>query len=241
MPSSIAAPHSHQRYFGRRPSRSLWTMLAACAAGASLGCALIIVLLWPRWPSADVAPDAPAIPVIVAGATFNVPPAAIRVPVQRRSGTHERLDLYFLWPSLNPPDRQSKLSVGERTRLWDRIFVTIVPAEGALTPGDRLRTIYPRYASEQAPEAPEGLRAMRFGDGTPYQGEDLFFDANEPERFIARCTRGQRGELGGTCFVDKQIGRATVTIRFARDWLSNWRDVLANAERLIAGLRPSVR
>lgn len=213
-------------------------MLAVCGLGAFLALALIIVLMWPRWPSGDVAHDAPAIPILVGGVTFNVSPAAIRVPVQRRPGTQERLDLHFLLPSLSPPHRSSKLMATERPRLADRLFVTIVPAEGALAAAERLRTIYPRYASENPPDAPDGLRAMRFGDGTPYQGEDLFFDEKEPERFIARCTREGRGGLGGTCFVEKQIGQATVTIRFTRDWLRGWRDLLAKIEQLIATIRP---
>ena len=40
--------------------------------------------------------------------TFNVPPAAIRVPVQRRPGAHERVDLAFVWPSLEPPNATAK-------------------------------------------------------------------------------------------------------------------------------------
>src|SRR5712664_3919995 len=65
-------------------------------------------VLWPRWPGATVAPDAPALPITIAGVAFNVPPAAIRVPVQRRPGAHERVDLAFLWPSLAPPDPNAK-------------------------------------------------------------------------------------------------------------------------------------
>src|SRR5258707_7660973 len=59
-------------------------------------------VLWPRWPTPRL--DAPALPITVAGVAFNLPPAAIRVPVQRRPGTQERVDLAFLWPSLEPPD-----------------------------------------------------------------------------------------------------------------------------------------
>ena len=56
------------------------------------------------------APDAPSLPITVAGVAFNVPPAAIRIPVQRRPGAHERVDLAFLWPSLEPPDPHAKVA-----------------------------------------------------------------------------------------------------------------------------------
>src|SRR3954469_6516548 len=75
--------------------------------------ALVAVMLWPRWPGSAVAPDAPALPITVGGVLFNVPPAAIRLPLQRYSGPQERLDLAFLWPSLQPPDPNTKLAPTE--------------------------------------------------------------------------------------------------------------------------------
>src|SRR4051812_40276249 len=68
-------------------------------------------VLWPRWPGAEVDPSAPALPVVIAGVTFNVPPASVRVPVQRRPGSHDRIDLAFLWPSLQPAGGKVKASV----------------------------------------------------------------------------------------------------------------------------------
>ncbi len=58
-------------------------------------------MLWPRWPDAPVALDAPSLPIVVAGAVFNIEPAAIRMNVQRRPGTQERVDLAYLWPCLD--------------------------------------------------------------------------------------------------------------------------------------------
>src|SRR5205823_7086800 len=85
----------------RRPGpRPLVLPLIVFAAVALLALAYVAYVLWPRWPGAAADPNAPAIPIIVAGLTFNVPPAAIRAPVQRRPGAHERIDLAFLWPTL---------------------------------------------------------------------------------------------------------------------------------------------
>ena len=54
------------------------------------GAGIVAFLLWPR--SVPVAPDAPSLPnlITVGGVLFNVPPAAIRVPLQRRPGAHGR-------------------------------------------------------------------------------------------------------------------------------------------------------
>src|SRR5262252_1026411 len=52
----------------------------------------------------DAAPAAaPPLPIVVAGIVFNVPPAAIRIPLQRRARRQERIDLAYHWPELEPP------------------------------------------------------------------------------------------------------------------------------------------
>src|SRR5215471_15614302 len=95
----------------KRHGRSLLLLpLAVFAAVACIAAAYIGYVLWPRWPGPPIGPDAPALPITVAGVTFNLPPAAIRVPVQRRPGAQDRVDLAFLWPSLTPPDPSAKPS-----------------------------------------------------------------------------------------------------------------------------------
>jgi len=66
-----------------------FTLLVAAVAAAA---ALISYLLWPSDP---VALDVPALPITVGGVLFEIPPAAIRVKLQRHAGQHERLDLVF--------------------------------------------------------------------------------------------------------------------------------------------------
>src|ERR1044071_1647047 len=78
-------------------------LLAAGGVGA-----FVAYLLWPTWPNTPIAADAPPLPITVAGVLFNIPPAAIRSKVLRHPGTHERVDLAFLWPSLTPPPADAK-------------------------------------------------------------------------------------------------------------------------------------
>ncbi len=204
--------------------------------------ALIAYVLWPRWPGAAVSPDAPAVPITIAGVAFNVPPAAIRVPVQRRPGAHERVDLAFLWPSLAPPDPNAKPpapaagTVPAPTHTFERIFMTIAGAGDTLPPADRVVTIYPRYAASEAVPGPGGLAVLAFREGTPYQGEDLIYDATAPG-FLVRCTRNGAGPTPGTCLYERRIGAADIVVRFPRDWLGDWRAVADKIDRLIAGLQ----
>ncbi len=200
-------------------------------------------VLWPRWPGPPVGPDAPALPITVAGASFNLPPAAIRVPVQRRPGAQERVDLAFLWPSLEPPDAGAKPPAPAPGTLaapmhpFDRVFMTISAAGDTLPPSERVMTIYPRYTTSDAVLGPGGLNVLAFREGTPYQGEDLIYDAAVPS-FVARCTRNGAGPTPGICLYERRIGAADIVVRFPRDWLADWHAVAAGIDRLIAKLQP---
>jgi hypothetical protein len=217
---------------GHRPRGLILLAVAVMVAMAIGGAAYVAYVLWPRWPAA-VGLDAPALPITIGGVTFNVPPAAIRVPVQRRPGVQERIDLAFVWPSLQPPEPAAKATSGSAKPL-DRLFVTIAASE-AMPPLERIKTIYPRYAAKEPESGPQGLAVLPFRTDTPYQGEDLIYDAEVPQRFLLRCSRG-KPLTPGVCLHEQRIGSADVTVRFPRDWLEHWRDVAAGIERLVASL-----
>jgi hypothetical protein len=206
-------------------------MLAAGLAGAP-----VAYMLWPRTP--PIAPDAPSLPVTVGGVVFNVPPAAIRFPVQRRPGSQGRIDLAFLWPSLSPPDASKKPPPTALPDVTDRLFMTVAASDATLPPMERLKVIYPRYIDGGPVVAPNGLSVQGFRDGSPYQGEDLILDPAAPERFLLRCSR-QVGSTPAMCLHERRIAGADITLRFPRQWLTDWRAVAGGIERLLASFRPA--
>ncbi|MET0877462.1 MAG: hypothetical protein ABWY14_10020, partial [Tardiphaga sp.] len=165
MTSTHLAEHPHRtsRPVRRRAGQGLFMAPLVVVIALALGAIAVIgYLLWPRWPGAAIAPDAPAFPITVAGVAFNVPPAAIRVKVQRRPGAHERVDLVFLWPSLEPPDPNAKPPPPTGTApaprpTFERIFMTIAGAGDTLAPAERVMTIYPRYTASEALHGPGEL------------------------------------------------------------------------------------
>jgi hypothetical protein len=170
--SSAKSPPENRRFL--RPP--FVTLVVLGGVGA-----FVAYMLWPTWPNAPIAVDAPAIPITVAGVLFNVPPAAIRAKVLRHAGTHERIDLAFLWPSLTPPPADTRAdkpaakaeqdAAAPPANASDRLFVTIAALGAVLAPAERLRSIYPRYVEAQATAGPDGLAFLPFRAGTPYQGE----------------------------------------------------------------------
>ena len=200
----------------------------AVAAGAI---ALVAYLLWPTW-GADVSSTPARLPVSVGATLFNVPTAAIRMKIQRHTGPQERIDLAFIYPSLEPPEVQKHVSadevVEEAVQPIDRIFLSIAAHHDTLAPDTRVRTIYPRYLAQASTPGEDGLTMRGFRDGTPYGGEDLFF-ANTPD-LTARCTRD--ASTPGMCLSERRIDGADLTFRFPRNWLAQWRDVANAIDRL---------
>jgi hypothetical protein len=233
--SAVAEHHTEGRRSarGRRAGESLllYIVLVLISLGVTaLG--LVVYALWPSWPESPADADAPALPITVGGVLFNVPPQAMRVAAQYSPGAQARIDLVYLWPSLTPPDDTAVPGPEEH----DRVFVTIAVAT-SLSPLERLKNIYGRYVAANPTPSPQGLALYAFRDGTPYQGEDLAFDAAVPEKFIVRCSRSLNPLTPSMCLDERRIGNADITVRFPRDWLTHWRGVEAGIEKLIAGLQ----
>lgn len=241
--STSSVHHRHAPHQRKQHGHLLALPLLAVGVAVAAAAGFILHVLWPGWQGPPLGPNAPALPVTVAGVAFNVPPAAIRVPMQRQPGAHERIDLGFLWPSLQPPDGAPLPNVPTKgmpkQQSFERIFVTIAAARDSLPPAERVKTIYPRYVVSEPAAGPEGLIVLPFRQGTPYQGEDLIYDETAPENFLVRCSRNGAAATPGMCLHVRRIGEADVTVRFLRDWLNDWRSVAGNIERLMTKLRPA--
>ncbi len=224
-----------KRKSGHNPLAGPLLVLAGAVVVAAL---YIAYVLWPRWPDAPVTLDAPSLPIVIAGVNFNIEPAAIRRAIQRRPGVEDRVDLAYLWPSLTPPDPAAKPSVGEPADPNRRLFVTIAAGETTLPIMSRVKEIYPRYLVAEPAAGPPGLTLRGFRDGTPYQGEELVFEQERPEHFLARCAL--KGAVNsGNCLLERRIGNADLTFRFPRAWLKDWKSVAAGVDKLQSRLHPS--
>jgi hypothetical protein len=219
----------------RRDPRSHMILIMVAVTIAASAVALVAYLLWPTWVARPAsAPD--RLPVSVGATLFNVPTAAIRRNIQRHSGPQERVDLSFVFPSLEPPDAPKHVSadtIEEKVQPIDRIFVSISAHHDTLAPDTRVRTIYPRYLGQAATPVEDGLTMRTFRDGSPYANEDLFSAATPS--LNARCSRD--GQTPGMCLSERRVDGADLTFRFPRSWLSQWRDVANAMDRLTAQMQ----
>lgn len=231
---TILSPAQHRARGLRKSRRAHLAPLLASALIAAVAVGLVGYLLWPTWePTASGNPD--RLPVSVGGTVFNVPIHAFRMKVQKHSGPQERVDLNFVYPSLDTPEAPKHVSaetVEETPQPIDRIFLSVSAHRDVLAPDARLRTIYPRYFDSAQSPAQDGLTMRAFRDGTPYNGEDLFFAAIP--NIVARCTR--ETVTPGMCLSERRIDGADLTFRFPRQWLTQWRDVAGAMDRLVVEL-----
>jgi len=227
---------SMARFGGRDGLRTSHLLPIALASAIAAGAvAAVAYLLWPTW--GIVGADGPErLPISVGGTLFNVPTRAIRMKIQRHSGQQERIDLSFLYPSLEPPGPQKHVSadevVEEMTQPIDRIFLSIAAHNNSLSPESRLNTIYPRYLEQASTPGQDGLTMRAFRADTPYGGEDLYYASTPP--LAARCSRDK--STPGMCLSERRIDGADLTFRFPRSWLAQWQDVAASMDRLTARL-----
>ncbi|KRQ15716.1 hypothetical protein [Bradyrhizobium manausense] len=209
--------------------------LALTGVFAASAIGLVAYLLWPTWSTGGTdAPD--KLPVSVGGTLFNLPISAIRMKIQRHSGPQERIDLDFLYPSLEAPSGPTHVTadtVDTAMQPIDRIFLSIAAHHDALSPEQRTTTIYPRYLDPSARLPDDGLTMRSFRSDTPYDGEDLY-SAGSPA-LTARCMRD--AATPGMCLSERRVGGADLTFRFPRSWLSQWRGVAEAMDRLTAQLR----
>lgn len=239
MASIAQYPAARRRASKRHPHAGpLAGPVLLFAAACLIAAVYVAYVLWPRWPDAPVALDAPSIPITVGGTVFNIEPAAVRIPSQRHAGSQTRVDVAYLWPSLMPPDPSIKVIDGKPVDPNERLFALILVDDGALPVAERVRTIYPRYLSKAPVSGPEGLVVHPFRGDTPYAGEDLVYDRASPERFLARCSR-QGVANAGTCLLERRVGAADITFRFPSEWLADWRNVAAGIDKLTARWRPA--
>ncbi|WP_354225940.1 hypothetical protein [Bradyrhizobium sp. F1.4.3] len=202
---------------------------------AASAIALVACLLWPTWSTGGAnAPD--KLPVSVGGTLFNVPTSAVRMKIQRHTGPQERIDVDFLYPSLEPPDVPRHVTadtVDAAMQPIDRIFLSVAAHHDALSPEQRTATIYPRYLDQATVIPEDGLTMRMFRVDTPYGNEDLY--SGTSPTLTARCTRD--AVTPGMCLSERRVDGADLTFRFPRSWLLQWRDVAEAMDRLTVQLR----
>ncbi len=171
------------------------------------------------------APTRLTLPITVGGVLFNVPPASIRVSMQRRPGALERLDLAFLWPSLEPPDPKARPRP-ERSHSADRPACSSPSSVQtvAMAPHERVRMIYPRYLGDTQYDGPDGLKDdPRSGRHAATPTRTCSSIRRQPELRGALLASERSRHAAACASTERRFDQADVSVRFPSEWLTEWR------------------
>jgi hypothetical protein len=145
-------------------------------------------------------------------------------------------ELVAFFPDFTPAGAFA--DVGAATDLDDRfarlVFIELKPADPALDPAERTVRLYQRFLDENSWSHPGGLVARAFVDGSPFEGDELFYVAPEGRDFAARCRRPDPSrKTPNTCIAEFRLGDLDVGLRFAASLLSQWSALKEGARGLI--------
>ena len=160
-----------------------------------------------------------------------------RFAAGRGGGRLDRLDLAATLPDFRPAGDELRAS-GPDGRDPGLLLLSIAPAERSVDPADRTAALYATFLEAEVVEDESGLIMRRFAAGSPYAGEDLYFDAPEGRAFAARCTRPTTppDELPQTCVVAFRLEGLDVDARFDRRALRHWPSIAHGARNLVRGM-----
>jgi hypothetical protein len=211
----------------------LAALIGGCAALALAGGAAFLVL--------RARPNDPLRPIAIAlgGEKLSVPSAYLR-PDSRQGGAMDALDMAALFPDFSPAGATG--DVNAHTDLSERfariVFVTAKPSDSSLDPADRPARLYQRFLDSTSWSHPGGLVARAFVDGSPFEGDELYYVAPEGREFAARCRRPDpERKTPNTCIYDFRLGDLDVEMRFSAGLLAEWASLKAGARGLIETAR----
>jgi hypothetical protein len=157
-----------------------------------------------------------------------------------RPSRADAAELVAFFPDFTPAGGFA--DVAAATDLDDRfarlVFIGLKPADPALDPAERTARLYQRFLDENSWSHPGGLVARAFVDGSPFEGDELFYVAPEGRDFAARCRRPDPArKTPNTCIAEFRLGDLDVELRFAASLLSQWSALKEGARGLIEAAR----
>ncbi len=176
--------------------------------------------------------------IVIGNNVLDVPANLIRFAYQRRSGDHEKLDLYMHWPDLSGYNEDLARDFNDLEDMSRIIFLTLEPRLMAYDMSGRIKPIYERYFVGSEESIGHGLVRRKLNGDAGFLDEYLAYETESPYPFSARCV--EEGSTIGApiCIRDIQIGEnLTLTYRFHSSYLADWlrmdQSIRSRIQRLI--------
>lgn len=182
----------------------------------------------------------------VASQVFRVPTNYTVFPRDRRGGARDDVALYALWPTMSgyaPARRDSFIENAPDTR---RIDISIEVRANAFSEAERIEKLYmPQTIDKRGLRTPYQLMKYEFADqrsNVPtngYSNSELFLGETAENDIIAlMCFKESEALRSPECWRQYELrGDVSVTYRFKRPYLAEWRAIDARVRQFVDDFR----
>jgi hypothetical protein len=215
-----------------------------------LGLALVVLalcgvfLLYDLRPGAglfrNAAPtaDASLVRVSVRGVPFSVPGNYLDSRSSRRGGDLDEMMLSALVPDMRGYSAADAALFVSNAADSPVVHLMLRGDTDSLTAAGRLARIYMPYVAEpQGAPSAFGLTRYTFRDDTGYERNDLYAGDSGKGLLLLLCERPAQNVPSPNCLaIDRPVAPGvTLSYRFKRSQLSDWRNIAQGVDRLVAG------
>ncbi len=172
---------------------------------------------------AGLTDDPRPVAVTIGSEALAIPGNMMRDASDRAGGTMKQADLILHWPTLEGFSDALATDFRDGSPQAPMVFATVAARSVALTPAERLDSVYTRSFVGDPLPAPPGLAARRLSTNSGYGGEVVFYGPPGNDRFVARCLADATVDTPATCIRDINFGQnLTLLYRFNRDIIGDW-------------------
>ena len=209
-------------------SPALWALIGVSAITA------VAVVMWrdDGRTAAETSPE--PVRVEVGGRQLTVPKNAVRFADQRKPGPQSRLDLALSFPEFAGRGRDTAARFDTPDLAPDILYLTIAPRQDGWDSASRLATVYARFFVGEPWDGPAGLQGRRLSPKSGYGDEEIWMEPGVVHPFVARCFPLTPGEPPTVCLNDTNHGSLSVSLRFPKALLAQWRDLDAGLDIRLA-------
>lgn len=182
----------------------------------------------------------------VSGVGFSIPANYTVFPRDRRGGARDEIWLYALWPTLSgyaPSRREDFIENEADTR---RIDMLIAARTSPFSERERIDILYmPQTVDRRGARTPWQLIKYEFKEQranvptSGYAGTELYLGEGASEEVIAIFCFEERDDTPSPeCWRELEIAPSvTLTYRFKRPYLAEWRKIDTEVRKFVDGLR----
>ena len=191
-----------------------------------------------RWSQANAGVASKVFPVDFAGQAFVISGQNVRRIERREDGSVEQIELAVSWPQTGTALLASADAASASIGLSEAIFLTLKRGPTRVAAAARLHGIYPYYFDGGPVEADHGLKKYRFKPGSPYAGQNLYVGVLNDVWTTMRCDVSDSEMMPAMCRREMVMwDDVTVSYRFQRGHLAEWKAMDAAVRAFLAGVR----